>query len=186
MPRTTCRIGSCLRLARAKGLCKRHEHQIQAYGLHQDEGAKRHAFWRRVDRSGGATACWPWTGTVGGGGYGYIRLHGAGHQAHRVAWQYAVGPITPGMALDHRCHDPATCPGGEQCPHRRCCNPAHLLPVTGRENSSNDRSSRAQVLRAKAAARTACTRGHPYTPANTRVDRRGWRVCRTCERLTRG
>lgn len=183
---TTCRVGPCLRKVRAKGLCKKHEHQFREHGRPQDAESRKYEFWKRVDKSGGPDACWPWTGAPGGGGYGYIKLDGKGFQAHRVAWSYARGPITPGMELDHRCHDPLTCAGGETCPHRRCCNPKHLLPVTGRENSSNERSSRARVLIAKAQARDSCSKGHLYTPGNTRIDRRGWRVCRECERLTRG
>jgi hypothetical protein len=32
------------------------------------------------------------------------------------------------------------------------------------------------------ANRTSCKHGHPYTPDNTRIDKRGGRVCRTCAR----
>ena len=31
--------------------------------------------------------------------------------------------------------------------------------------------------------KTHCPRGHEYTPENTRLCRRGWRNCRTCERM---
>ena len=42
--------------------------------------------------------------------------------AHRLTYQWAKGPIPAGMELDHLCRN------------RRCVNPAHLEPVTHREN----------------------------------------------------
>jgi hypothetical protein len=29
---------------------------------------------------------------------------------------------------------------------------------------------------------THCKHGHEFTPENTRIDKRGWRSCRTCAR----
>mgnify|MGYP007071623989 FL=1 len=55
--------------------------------------------------------------------------------AHRAAWEVVNGPVPAGLVVDHRCHNADTaCPGGPSCPHRRCCNPAHLEPVTHRTN----------------------------------------------------
>ena len=42
---------------------------------------------------------------------------------HRVLWELLVGPIEPGLLLDHKCRV------------RACCNPAHLEPVTPRTNT---------------------------------------------------
>jgi transcriptional regulator with XRE-family HTH domain len=86
-------------------------------------------FWRRVDKRG-ADECWPWTGSLNGKGYGHVTFRSKGEGAHRVAYELSVKPIPDGLEIDHTCHDPKVCRAGSDCPHRRCCNPAHLEPVT--------------------------------------------------------
>lgn len=66
--------------------------------------------------------CWIYTGAIQPNGYGYFHLDGRMRYAHRVAYQLLVGPIPTGLDLDHLCRV------------RACCNPAHLEPVTRREN----------------------------------------------------
>ena len=93
-------------------------------------------FWSKVDQSGGPDACWPWTSVVPANGYG--RFKAGGHNgkvvgAHRLAYYFAYGPTE--AYLDHTCHSSSRdCPGGSACLHRRCCNPAHLEPVSHAEN----------------------------------------------------
>ena len=123
--------------------------------------------------------CWQWTRALTNG-YGQIGWHEGGmpHHAlvHRVMFEAEVGAIPAELSLDHLCHNANECAGGARCPHRRCCNPEHLKPVTTRVN----------VLRgcgfaAENASKTTCPQGHPYTSANTYVDpASGWRQCRTC------
>lgn len=136
-------------------------------------------FWTRVDRRG-PDDCWPWTWAINGKGYGSIRRDGKTRGAHRIAYELSVGPIPDGMDLDHVCHsnDPS-CAGGDACPHRRCCNPAHLEPVTPFVNWQ-----RGQSPHAKDARKTHCAQGHEFTPENTRVypNRPNQRVCLTCKR----
>ncbi len=86
-------------------------------------------FWDRVDRSGGDTVCWPWTGSINGRGYGQLRLppegdalRGRKTTAHRTAWRLTFGEIPGGMSVCHRCDNP------------RCANPAHLWLGTHAEN----------------------------------------------------
>lgn len=86
-------------------------------------------FWDRVDRSGGADACWPWTGGLTYTGYGQLRLSPVGDvlrgrktTAHRTAWRLTFGEITEGLSVCHRCDNP------------RCANPAHLWLGTHAEN----------------------------------------------------
>lgn len=130
--------------------------------------------------------CWIWTGHVNPvNGYGQIKIKNRGYLVHRVAYELYVGQIPVGFEVDHRCHsDSRTCTGGSTCPHRRCCNPAHLEAVPSKEN--NRRSSSPTSING---AKTHCIHGHEFTPENTRVTYvqskngpRAHRRCRECER----
>lgn len=123
-------------------------------------------FWDHVEFT---SACWLWTGRMGGSGYGYFE----DGPAHRWSYEFCVGPIPEGIELDHTCHKPESCLGGPTCPHRRCINPDHLEPVTGAENTR----------RAGPATKTHCVHGHLYDEANTVRSGKGRRVCRECRRL---
>jgi len=81
-------------------------------------------FWKKVQKGPG---CWLWTAGLNGGGYGkYTDTETwKTYIAHRYAWEKLVGPIPDGLDLDHRCHV------------RRCVNPAHLRPVTTKQNGEN-------------------------------------------------
>ena len=57
-------------------------------------------------------------------------LRAAPSSAHRVAYELTYGAVPDGLGLDHTCHDPHTCWLRDKCPHRSCCNPAHLEAVT--------------------------------------------------------
>lgn len=133
----------------------------------------------KVDRSAGPDGCWPFTDRLTAQGYGRIRTGGVGSPsigAHRAAFMLANPGVESPEAIDHRCHDPRVCAGGPQCPHRRCCNPAHLAASTFVENSSIGRQS--------TRIRSHCINDHEYTPENTYVwvSPRGKksRRCRKC------
>ena len=83
-------------------------------------------FWSKVDRAA-PQGCWLWLGQVNAWGYGHFRrtLAPGVHRtvkAHRFAYTLAVGPIPPGLTLDHLCGWPA------------CVRPEHLEPVSAAEN----------------------------------------------------
>ncbi|MEV7011783.1 HNH endonuclease signature motif containing protein [Streptosporangium sp. NPDC051022] len=109
--------------------------------------------------------CWLWTGDTNDQGYGYIIIGGKKISVARYVYERAHGPLPDGYEPDHMCHDPSVCPPGPACPHRTCCNIAHLEGVTHREN----------VLRSGAptainAAKETCIHGHPLTFAPVVVD----------------
>lgn len=131
-------------------------------------------FWAKVNKNGPVPEhrpdlgpCWLWTGGRNGNDYG--RIHkggpsgpGAMIYAHRVAWEFCIGPIPPGMEPDHLCRN------------HGCVNPAHLEPVTHRENVL-----RGTAPSARGARRTHCPQWHAYTRQNTKRSG-GKRGCRTC------
>lgn len=79
--------------------------------------------WIEVADSG----CWLWTGKDSGHGYCHISftLDGARRHVlvHRLFYKVFVGPLTPGLEVDHLCF------------HRNCCYPPHLELVTHTENT---------------------------------------------------
>lgn len=112
------------------------------------------------------TGCWVWTACLGGGGYGKYwggATIGRVMVAHRFAYESLVGPVPDGLQLDHLCRN------------RACVNPAHLEPVTVRENLLRGVGPSAQ-----AALATHCPDGHPYSGENLYLSPRGDRGCKTC------
>lgn len=118
------------------------------------------AFWAKVEKTDG---CWQWAGPTMRQGYGYISRNGRIVYAHRHAYELLVGPIPDGLVIDHLCRNTS------------CVNPAHLEPVTQRENVL-----RGNAPAAKNAVKTHCPRGHEYTPENTITRDRDGRISRQC------
>lgn len=70
------------------------------------------------------SGCITWTGTINQDGYGSCTWDGATWKAHRLAYTLVVGPIPPGLELDHTCRN------------RSCVSPLHLDPVTPSTNAT--------------------------------------------------
>jgi hypothetical protein len=129
-------------------------------------------FWSKFTASS-SDACWPWhepaVNKVNGYGYLHIGRENGVHRralAHRFAYEMIVGPIPDGLHIDHLCRN------------RACVNPAHMEPVTQRENTL-----RGIAVSATNARKTHCSAGHEFTSENTRTrSDNGGRRCRTCAR----
>lgn len=127
-------------------------------------------FWAKVNKAGPThptlgTECWLWTASIKPQGYGEFWAGEDHVYAHRFAYVLLVGPIPAGLQIDHLCRV------------RRCVNPAHLQPVTQRENVL-----RGEGFSAANAAKAECPSGHPYAGGNLSVRKGGWRGCRECKR----
>lgn len=125
----------------------------------------------------GPDDCWPWTGFILPNGYGRLYGNGKKQYIHVVAYYGESRDSTPGMDIDHLCHDPQTCVATDrECLHRRCGNPRHLTETTHRANSLRGNSPAARN-----AVKTRCLRGHAYHAANT-YWLNGKRRCKACHR----
>lgn len=121
-------------------------------------------FWSKVNKT---DTCWLWQAGARRG-YGAFWLSGRQLGAHRIAYEMLIGPVPDDLHLDHLCRTPA------------CVNPAHLEPVTCRENLLRS----PVTLQGTNARKTYCDHGHEFTPENT-YEWRGSRICRKC-RTRRG
>lgn len=118
------------------------------------------------------SGCWIWTGSTVGSKknwYGKIWHEGKTLLSHRASYETFVGPVPPGLTIDHLCRNPA------------CVNPEHLEPVTQRENAL-----RGIGITAINSKKTTCLRGHALAGENLKIkvgrDKGLRRTCRQCSR----
>lgn len=180
--RNICDVEGCGEYVAGRGLCSKHYYRLRRTGSLADPTPEPigERFWRQVDKAGD-DECWLWSkGVHLGYGQFWVKELNRSMTAHRWVYENEVGPIPEGMVIDHKCHTEALakglCDGGE-CIHRRCVNPRHLSPENRGVNSNFGNGPAA-----KNARKTHCKNGHEFTPENTRMTTRGFRVCRACER----
>ena len=129
---------------------------------HQRFLSTEERFWQKVNKT---STCWLWVGAKDSYGYGHFRPGGrqATKKAHRWAYETLIGPIPPGLELDHLCRV------------RACVNPTHLEAVTQRENLLRS----PLVVTTRNHRATYCKRGHEFSEVNTYITKQG-RRCRIC------
>lgn len=108
--------------------------------------------------------CWVWTGSLTNG-YGYVRVAKRKVQAYRLNYERYVGPVLPGMPMDHLCRV------------RRCVHPLHVEPTTYSENTRRSPIHPGNLN----AAKERCPAGHTYNAVNTHILPNGARRCRACQ-----
>lgn len=110
------------------------------------------------------TGCLLWIAKTTPTGYGQFRVGDKTVYAHRLVFERVNGPIPVGMELDHLCRV------------RNCVNPRHLQIVNSRVNTLRGNGPAAANVR-----KTHCPQGHPYDLFNTKLGRKGNRLCRACK-----
>ncbi len=77
--------------------------------------------------------CWNWQLSIGNSGYGMCK----GTTAHKRSYIEHVGPVPKGQVVRHTCEN------------KKCCNPAHLILGTQRDNYFDMSEEKRAALHAK-------------------------------------
>lgn len=118
-------------------------------------------FWEKVDKDS-AGGCWLWK-AARRNGYGHFGISGrTTAYAHRLSYEWLIGPIPEGLQIDHLCRN------------KLCVNPEHLEAVTQEVNTQRAHEGK---------RKSHCPHGHEYTAENTYTQPAdGAQVCLTCRR----
>lgn len=155
MTKSLCKTSDCNMSGAFRGWCRRHYDQAKAAGVftprHRMSLDQRLLNMSELDDNG----CWVWSKYKEPRGYGKINVHSEPRLAHRVSYEFFVGPIPDGLFLDHMCFN------------RACINPDHLRVVTNKQNMehardlrSNNTTGARNVYRCKRTGRWAVKVGH--------------------------
>ncbi|WP_249139118.1 DNA (cytosine-5-)-methyltransferase [Actibacterium sp. MT2.3-13A] len=146
-----CSVDGCDRDARKRGWCNAHYQHWRKHGepgsgpVNAPGETDHERFWSKVEKT---ESCWDWTAALNEKGYGIFWSNDQDRsvRAHRFAYEQIDGEIPDGLELDHLCRN------------RKCVNPAHLEPVTGKENTRRGNAGKHwAVKRGETVAETAPT-----------------------------
>lgn len=113
--------------------------------------------------------CILWSKNKNKRGYGITMFRGKCMGAHRASWIENYGDIPDGMLVCHKCDNPS------------CINPEHLFLGTQSENMQ-DCKRKGRLIPPPHPVAKYCVHGHEFTPDNTKIDYRGRRKCKSCDR----
>ena len=129
MEKRTCSAEGCETNRHTKYWCLKHYRRWRKSGTTDapERPTIADRFWAKVVKTDG---CWGWSGYIGPQGYGVLHIAGYGPMpAHRLSYEFRVGPIPDGYDIDYMCH------------RRVCTNPDHLQAVTHQKNGENLRGA---------------------------------------------
>ena len=110
--------------------------------------------------------CWDWQGYVDKTGYAGFLVNHKRLLVHRFSYEIFNGHIPNGITVDHICKN------------RKCVNPWHLDLTTRFENVQRGANKIAQN-----AGKLNCPQGHSYSGENLYVTKKGFRQCKTCQKI---
>ena len=134
-----CSVQGCDGAHEALGFCSLHYQRLIGTGdIREGDPSKQRPWEDRfedgVDRDGPLPRwrpdlgpCWQWNGQKQSSGHGQMSVDGKLVGIHRLVYEKLVGPIPPGLHIDHLCRNPS------------CLNVEHMEPVTKGENSRRGR-----------------------------------------------
>jgi hypothetical protein len=113
-----CSAPDCESPVHAKGFCRPHYKCFNRIGKPIPDRVTIHGSIEKKfalkSKGRNDAGCWIWTGGLDKDGYGSLRDGQKMKRAHRVSWEIHFGQIPEGMAILHKCNNPA------------CVNPDHL------------------------------------------------------------
>lgn len=130
-----CSVDGCVGRVRAHGMCNKHHLRTLRHGhplaISGRDLSAEDRFLVKTNKLGPVPVhrpelgqCWTWMASLSRLGYGIFSTGGRGRSGPAHAWSYEhfVGPIGPGLEIDHLCRN------------RACVRPSHLEAVTHSEN----------------------------------------------------